>query len=119
VVLDYGFRALIGRSFAEIFYGNCLQNGILPVVLDETLIHQLWAAAQCRPGCEVTIDLTSQVVVDADGNRHGFDITSLRKDRLLRGLDDIDVTQTHRRAIARFEAHRRQAFPWLPITSHA
>ncbi len=118
-VMDYGFRALVGPSFAEIFYGNCLQNGILPVVLDEALVHELWAAVRSRPGCEVTVDLPNQVVVDPQGCRHGFEINPLRKGRLVHGLDDIDVTQSHRAEIAAFEARRRQACPWLPITSQA
>jgi len=118
-VLDYGFRALVGPSFADIFYGNCLQNGILPVVLEEAVVQALWAAVQQRPDAEITIDLSEQVVVDVNGNRHAFDINPLRKDRLLRGLDDIDATLGHRDEIARFEARRRGGFPWLPITSQA
>ena len=118
-VLDYGLRALVGPSFADIFYGNCLQNGILPVVLDEAVVNELWALTQRQPGSEITIDLPDQVVIDPGGRRHPFAINPLRKDRLLRGLDDIDVTLTYRGEIDRFEARRRGEFPWLPITSQA
>jgi 3-isopropylmalate/(R)-2-methylmalate dehydratase small subunit len=118
-VMDYGFRALIGPSFADIFYGNCLQNGILPVVLDEAVVHMLWAETRQRPGAEITIDLPSQVVIDPQGGRHGFDINPLRKDRLVQGLDDIDVTQGYHDDIVRFEAGHRRAYPWLPISNQA
>jgi 3-isopropylmalate/(R)-2-methylmalate dehydratase small subunit len=118
-VMDYGFQALIGPSFAEIFYANCLQNGIPPVVLPEATVHRLWAQLQGNPGAEVTIDLPNQVVIDPEGGRHGFEINPLRKDRLVRGLDDIDVTREYGGEIAAFETARRAAFPWLPVTSQA
>lgn len=116
-VMDYGFRALVGPSFAEIFYGNCLQNGILPVVLPEQVISEIWAQLRARPGVELTIDLPNQMLIDADGRRHFFEINPLRKDRLINGIDDIDVTMQHRQAIDSFEARRRQAFPWLPTAT--
>jgi 3-isopropylmalate/(R)-2-methylmalate dehydratase small subunit len=118
-VMDYGFQALIGPSFAEIFYGNCLQNGVVPVVLPEAVVHDLWAQLRQRPGAEVTIDLPNQMVIDPAGGRHPFEINSLRKERLVQGLDDIDVTQGYRDRIAAFETAWRSAFPWLPITSQA
>jgi 3-isopropylmalate/(R)-2-methylmalate dehydratase small subunit len=110
---------MIGPSFAEIFYGNCLQNGILPVVLDEAICHRLWAAVRKRPGSTITIDLPKQIVIDPDGNQHAFEINPLRKDRLVRGLDDIDVTQAYAAQIAAVESRRRAAYPWLPVTSQA
>lgn len=118
-VMDYGLRAMIGPSFAEIFYGNCLQNGILPVVLDEAIVHALWKSVQAHPGSTVTIDLPNQTVIDPHGGRHGFEINPLRKERLVKGLDDIDVTLGYREKIAAVEAARRQAYPWLPVTSQA
>jgi 3-isopropylmalate/(R)-2-methylmalate dehydratase small subunit len=118
-VMDYGFRAMIGPSFAEIFYGNCLQNGILPVVLGETVCHGLWAAVRKRPGSTISIDLPNQIVTDPDGNRHSFEINPLRKERLVKGLDDIDVTQGYATQIATVESRRRTAYPWLPVTSQA
>jgi 3-isopropylmalate/(R)-2-methylmalate dehydratase small subunit len=118
-VLDYGFRALIGPSFAEIFYGNCLQNGILPVVLDEAVVHMLWKEVGENKGVAITIDLPNQVVINPHGGRHGFQINPLRKDRLVAGLDDISVTQQHHDEIVAFEAARRAQHTWLPITSQA
>lgn len=118
-VMDYGFRAMIGPSFAEIFYGNCLQNGVLPVVLDEKIVHALWDAVRQAPGTEITIDLPNQVVVDPGGKRHEFDINPLRKERLIAGMDDIDVTQQYQEQILAFESVRRGTHHWLPITSQA
>ena len=118
-VMDYGFRAMIGPSFADIFYGNCLQNGILPVVLDIAIMHRFWEAAQKNPASEITIDLPNQVVIDTAGNHHSFEIDPLRKDRLVRGLDDIDITQVYADQIAAVETRRRAAYPWLPVTSQA
>lgn len=118
-VLDYGFRALIGPSFAEIFYGNCLQNGILPVVLNEPAVHTLWDDVLQNPGSEITIDLPNQLVIDPRGGRHTFKINALRKDRLIAGMDDIDVTEQYSNQIEAFEAKRRARYPWLPITNQA
>jgi 3-isopropylmalate/(R)-2-methylmalate dehydratase small subunit len=118
-VMDYGFRAMIGPSFAEIFYGNCLQNGVLPVVLAEKIVHTLWDAVRQAPGTEITIDLPNQVVIDPAGRRHEFDINPLRKDRLIAGMDDIDITYQHQNEVITFETKRRAAHRWLPITSQA
>src|SRR6201996_3188155 len=71
-VMDYGFRAMIGPSFADIFYGNCLQNGILPVLLDIAIMHRFWEAARTNPASEITIDLPNQIVIDTAGNHHSF-----------------------------------------------
>lgn len=116
-VLDFGLRALIGPSFGDIFFGNCMQNGILPVVLPFETISALWAQLRAEPGREITIDLPQQVVITPDGMSHGFDINPVRKDRLVRGIDDIDFTLQHHDAIAAFEAERRGKFPWLPTAS--
>jgi 3-isopropylmalate/(R)-2-methylmalate dehydratase small subunit len=118
-VMDYGFRAMVGPSFAEIFYGNCLQNGILPVVLPEKIVHALWETMRLAPGTEITIDLPNQVVIDPAGCRHEFEINLLRKDRLIAGKDDIDVTQQYQDQIITFETRRRSTHQWLPIISQA
>jgi 3-isopropylmalate/(R)-2-methylmalate dehydratase small subunit len=118
-VMDYGLRAMIGPSFAEIFYDNCLQNGILPVVLDEKIARELRDAVTRAPGTEITIDLPNQMVIDPSGRRHEFDINPLRKERLVAGIDDIDVTQQYQNRIVAFEARRRATHSWLPITSQA
>ena len=113
-VMDFGLQALVGVSFGEIFQGNCIQNGIVAVTLPEATIHDLWRQLREKPGAEITIDLPNQTVIAPDGNRHGFDISPLRKDRLVRGIDDIDVTLGYRDAIEAFESRRRAAIPWLP-----
>ena len=118
-VMDYGLRALIGPSFADIFYGNCLQNGILPVVLDEAVCRRLRAAVERAKGGMITIDLPRQFVIGPHGDANPFAMDPLRKDRLISGLDDIDVTQAHGEQIAALEARRRASCPWLPVTSQA
>ena len=113
-VMDYGLRALVGPSFGEIFHVNCLQNGILLVVLAEAVIHDIWRQLNQRPGAEMTIDLPNQILTAPDRTTHTFEISPLRKERLVRGIDDIDVTLEYRDAIERFEAQRRATIPWLP-----
>ena len=113
-VMDYGLRALVGPSFGEIFQVNCIQNGILALTLPEKIIHDLWQQLRAQPGVEITIDLPNQSLIAPDGTKHTFDISPLRKDRLVRGIDDIDVTLEYRDAIESFELKRRAAMPWLP-----
>jgi 3-isopropylmalate/(R)-2-methylmalate dehydratase small subunit len=113
-VMDYGLRALVGPNFGEIFHVNCLQNGILLVVLAEAVIHDIWRQLKQRPGAEMTIDLPNQILTAPDRTTHTFEISPLRKERLVRGIDDIDVTLEYRDAIERFEAQRRATIPWLP-----
>jgi 3-isopropylmalate/(R)-2-methylmalate dehydratase small subunit len=118
-VMDYGFRALIGPGFAEIFFGNCLQNGILAVILPEQVVRDLSAAVAAQPGSQLTIDLPNQLVTGPGGQTFSFEINSVRKDRLIKGMDDIDVTQGHAETIAAVEARRSAAYPWMPRTSQA
>jgi 3-isopropylmalate/(R)-2-methylmalate dehydratase small subunit len=113
-VMDFGLRALVGPSFGEIFQVNCIQNGILAITLPEAIIQDLWRQLRERPGAEMTIDLSNQSLIAPDRSAHPFDISPLRKDRLVRGIDDIDVTLEYRDAIESFEAKRRAAMPWLP-----
>jgi 3-isopropylmalate/(R)-2-methylmalate dehydratase small subunit len=113
-VMDFGLKALIGPSFAEIFQGNCIQNGIPAITLPEAAIHDIWKQLRDKPGVEMTIDLPAQLVIAPDGAKHSFDINPLRKDRLIRGIDDIDVTLEYRDRIEAFESKRRAALPWLP-----
>ena len=115
--MDFGLKALIGPSFGEIFQGNCIQNGVPVITLSEAAIHDIWKQLRARPGVELTIDLPRQIVVARDGKRHSFDISPVRKDRLIRGVDDIDVTLEHRDAIETFELKRRAKIPWLPNAS--
>jgi 3-isopropylmalate/(R)-2-methylmalate dehydratase small subunit len=113
-VMDFGLRALVGPSFGEIFQVNCIQNGIPVITLAETTIRNIWQQLQRRPGVEITIDLPNQRLIAPDQTAHAFDISPLRKDRLVRGIDDIDVTLEYRDAIESFEAKRRAVIPWLP-----
>ena len=116
-LLDFGLKALIGPSFAEIFEGNCVQNGIPVITLPEGTIREIWRQLRANPGAELTIDLPNQTVITPDGSAHHFDISPLRKDRLTRGIDDIDVTLEYRACIDAFEARHRALIPWLPIAS--
>ena len=113
-VMDFGLRALVGPSFGEIFQVNCIQNGILAMTLPEAIIQDLGRQLRERPGAEMTIDLPNQSLIAPDRNAHAFEISPLRKDRLVRGIDDIDVTLEYREAIESFELKRRAAMPWLP-----
>ena len=112
--MDFGLQALVGVSFGEIFQGNCIQNGIVAVTLPETTIRDLGRQLREKPGAEITIDLPNQRVIAPDKTAHGFEISPLRKDRLVRGIDDIDVTLEYRDVIETFETRRRAAVPWLP-----
>lgn len=116
-VMDFGLKALVGPSFGEIFQGNCIQNGIPVITLLEPAIYDIWKQLRAKPGAQMTIDLPSQVVIAPDSTRHSFDISPLRKDRLIRGIDDIDVTLECRTAIEAFEVKRRAEAPWLPRAS--
>lgn len=112
--MDFGLRALIGPSFGEIFQVNCIQNGVLAITLPEADVRVLWRRLRSNPGVTITIDLPNQQVIASDAERYNFEISALRKERLMRGIDDIDVTLEYRDAIERFEANRRAAYPWLP-----
>ena len=90
-----------------------MQNGVLPVVLPFDVISDLWRQLRVKPGSEITIDLPQQVVIDPEGKSHRFEINAVRKDRLVRGIDDIDVTLEYRDVIETFETRRRAAVPWL------
>jgi len=118
-VMDFGLRALVGPSFGEIFQVNCLQNGIPVIILAEPAIHTIQEQLRQRPSAEMTIDLPQQTLLGPDGTRWPFDISPLRKERLLRGLDDIDVTLELRDAIENFEAARLAGVPWLPSARRA
>jgi 3-isopropylmalate/(R)-2-methylmalate dehydratase small subunit len=104
---DYGFRAILAPSFADIFYGNCCQNGLLPVVLPERVIAELGRrAASIEEGYELTVDLRAQRVSDATGFEARFEIDPYRRDMLLEGLDEIGRTLQLEASIAAFERRR-------------
>lgn len=112
-VLDYGIRVLIGPSFGDIFAGNCLQNGVLPVVLAQDTIDLLWKQLRDRPGARINVDLERQTVTDPAGAQYRFDIDTTRKERLLLGLDDVGVTLRHLPEIEAFETRYYSEMTWL------
>ena len=113
---QYGFRALIAPSYADIFFNNCFKNGILPIVLPEAQVAQLFDEVAAFPGYELTIDLERQVVVKAQGEELPFEVQAFRKYCLLNGLDDIGLTLRHKDKIAAFETERLTRKPWLAHT---
>ena len=110
---QYGFRALIAPSFADIFFNNCFKNGVLPIVLPEAQVARLFDEVFAFPGYQLTIDLERQVVVKPDGAELPFDVQPFRKFCLLGGFDDIGLTLRHADKIKAFEAERIATKPWL------
>ncbi len=113
---QYGFRTVIAPSFADIFFNNCFKNGMLPIVLPEATVAQLFDAVAAEPGYQLTIDLERQVVIRPQGEEIAFDVLPFRKYCLLNGFDDIGLTLRHQEKIAAFEAQRLAAKPWLAHT---
>ena len=110
---DYGFRAVIAPSFADIFYNNCFKNGLLPICLTEEEVDRLFQEVQLDPGDRLSIDLPAQTVTTHDGELLQFEIDEFRKHCLLNGLDDIGLTLQHAEDIRAYEKRRRQEAPWL------
>jgi 3-isopropylmalate dehydratase small subunit len=110
---DYGIRALIAPSFADIFRSNCLKNGLLPIVLDAGIVDRLFAEVFATPGYRLSISLEEQKVTAPSGDVFLFDIDSPHKLRLLQGLDDIGLTLRHSEAIRAYEDARRAREPWV------
>ena len=110
---QYGFRALIAPSYADIFFNNCFKNGLLPIVLPEHEVARLFDEVAAFPGYELTIDLPRQVVVKPDGTELAFEVQPFRKYCLLNGFDDIGLTLRHADKIQAFEAERLARKPWL------
>ncbi len=104
---DYGYRAIIAPSFADIFYNNCLKNGVLPVVLTVDTVNELFSRAAQHAGYQVTVDLESQRVTDLHGLDSSFEVDSSRRERLLQGLDDIAITLSQADKIAEYEAREK------------
>ena len=113
---QYGFRALIAPSFADIFFNNCFKNGILPIQLPESQVAKLFDEVLAFPGYSLTVDLPRQVVVKPDGVELPFDVQPFRKYCLVNGFDDIGLTLRHRDKIKAFEAERLAKMPWLAQT---
>lgn len=111
---QYGFRAIVAPSFADIFFNNCYKNGLLPIVLPETQIDHLFDEVRVFPGFRLVIDLTRQLIGTTDGNANWpFDIDSFRKYCLLNGFDDIGLTLQQADKIRAFEERHLAAQPWL------
>ncbi|VTY03410.1 3-isopropylmalate dehydratase small subunit 1 [Neisseria subflava] len=110
---DYGFRAIIAPSFADIFFNNCYKNGLLPIVLTEEQVDQLFKEVEANEGYQLSIDLAEQTLTTPSGETFTFDITEHRKHCLLNGLDEIGLTLQHADEIRDFEEKRRQSQPWL------
>ncbi|HHM04182.1 MAG TPA: 3-isopropylmalate dehydratase small subunit [Gammaproteobacteria bacterium] len=110
---DYGFRVIIAPSFADIFYNNCFNNGLLPVVLPAAVVEQLFQEITATPGYRLTVDLAAQTVTTPGGEVFRFAIDGFRKYKLLNGLDDIGLTLQKADAIKAYEARRRHEAPWL------
>nr|WP_314105760.1 3-isopropylmalate dehydratase small subunit [uncultured Neisseria sp.] len=110
---DYGFRAVIALSFADIFFNNCYKNGLLPIVLTEEQVDQLFKEVEANEGYRLSIDLAEQTLTTPSGETFKFDITEHRKHCLLNGLDEIGLTLQHADEIRDFEEKRRRSQPWL------
>ena len=110
---DYGFRALIGTSFADIFFNNCFKNGLLPIKLPAAEVDALFDQVNATPGYKLRIDLDAQTVTRPDGKVIPFDVDPFRKYCLLNGFDDIGLTLRHADKIREFEARRQAEQPWL------
>jgi len=113
-LMDYGFRAVIAPSFADIFYSNSFKNGLLPIVFEQAIVARLFQAVFGNPGgYRLRIDLPAQTVMTPDGDALTFEIDAFRKHCLVHGLDDIDLTLQHADEIRAYEARRRRQAPWL------
>ena len=110
---EYGFRAIIAPSFADIFYNNSFKNGLLPIILSAAEVNELFAQVQATEGYQLTIDLAAQTVTRPDGVQYAFEVDAFRKHCLLNGLDDIGLTLQDAEQIREFEVAYKKANPWL------
>jgi 3-isopropylmalate/(R)-2-methylmalate dehydratase small subunit len=115
---EFGIRAIIGSSFGDIFHANCFQNGVLPIVLDKHIVDELAADIELSQGAgTVTVDLVDQAITSPSGKRHGFVVDPRRREGLLGGLDEIDLTLRHDGEIRAFQADDRTRRPWIYLGS--
>lgn len=110
---DFGIRCIVASSFADIFFNNCIKNGILLVVLPETELNHLMHDANTPETCRMKIELATQTVTRANGSKVAFDIEPFRKERLMKGIDDISITMETSNKIHTFEANQKVVQPWL------
>ncbi len=109
---DYGFRAILAPSFADIFFNNCFKNGLLPVVLDREVVSTLFDEVTANEAYQLTVDLPQQLITKPDGETIDFEVDKFRKHCLLNGLDDIGITLGDADAIRQFETQWRDTAPW-------
>ena len=109
---DYGFRAIIGTSFADIFFNNCFKNGVLPIVLPVEEVDELFRQCEASEGYQLKVDLAAQTVTRPDGKVIAFDVDAFRKECMLNGWDDIGLTLRHADKIRAFEDERRAKHPY-------
>ncbi|KGD63244.1 3-isopropylmalate dehydratase small subunit [Alcanivorax nanhaiticus] len=112
-LMDFGFRAIIAPSFADIFYNNCFKNGLLPIVLSEDNVEALFKAVVGKEGFRITIDLENQQVIPEEGEPLAFEIDEFRKHCLLNGLDEIGLTMNEADTIRAYEQRRAEQEPWI------
>ncbi len=112
-LLEYGIRVVIAPSFAEIFSNNSFKNGLLPVVLDEGIMDELFRQVEENPGFRLQVDLEAQTVTTPGGQAYGFEVDAFKKYSLLNGLDEIGLTMQHLHEIRDYEKRRRLEAPWL------
>jgi 3-isopropylmalate/(R)-2-methylmalate dehydratase small subunit len=110
---DYGIRAVIAPSFADIFFNNSFKNGLLPIVLSEDQVEQLFVEETATEVYQIAIDLAAQTVTTPAGASFSFEIDEFRKYRLLNGLDDIGLTLQHQDSVKTYEERRKAEAPWL------
>lgn len=110
---EYGFRTVIAPSYADIFFNNSFKNGLLPIILTEQQVDELFKAVEAQEGYQLTIDLASQTVTTPEGKQYHFEVDAFRKHCLLNGLDDIGLTLQDADTIRQFEEKHKQTQPWL------
>jgi 3-isopropylmalate/(R)-2-methylmalate dehydratase small subunit len=110
---EYGFRSVIAPSYADIFFNNSFKNGMLPIILTEAEVDELFQQCEACEGYQLSVDLAAQTVTRPDCKVYHFEVDAFRKHCLLNGLDDIGLTLQEDQAIAAFEAKHRQSQPWL------
>jgi 3-isopropylmalate/(R)-2-methylmalate dehydratase small subunit len=116
---DYGFRAILAPSYADIFFNNCFKNGLLPIVLDKATISALFTEVEANQGYQLEVNLEQQMIIKPDGSTIEFSVDAFRKNCLLNGLDDIGLTLEESETIRNFEESWRSSAPWYFTTSNA
>ena len=109
----FGFRCVIAPSFADIFFNNSFKSGLLPLVLEKSIIEKLAAACEANEGYQLKVDLEQQQVISPEGETYAFEVDQFRKHCLLNGLDDIGLTLQNEELIKQYEVKRKESAPWL------